>query len=60
MLQCCGGAVRPRYKLMTSYMPKVGSMGLDMMYRTCTVQVRWWGRSGNHVGVESARLSVVI
>jgi len=26
---------------MTSYMPKVGSMGLDMMYRTCTVQVGW-------------------
>jgi glutamate--cysteine ligase len=24
---------------MTSYMPKVGSLGLDMMYRTCTVQV---------------------
>jgi hypothetical protein len=28
-----------RYKLMTAYMPTVGSMGLDMMYRTCTVQV---------------------
>jgi glutamate--cysteine ligase len=27
-----------RYKIMTSYMPKVGSLGLDMMYRTCTVQ----------------------
>ena len=27
-----------RYKIMTSYMPKVGSYGLDMMYRTCTVQ----------------------
>lgn len=25
---------------MTGYMPTVGSMGLDMMYRTCTVQVR--------------------
>jgi glutamate--cysteine ligase len=23
---------------MTSYMPKVGKLGLDMMYRTCTVQ----------------------
>jgi glutamate--cysteine ligase len=23
---------------MTAYMPKVGSLGLDMMYRTCTVQ----------------------
>jgi glutamate--cysteine ligase len=29
---------KSRYKIMTSYMPKVGSLGLDMMYRTCTVQ----------------------
>ena len=27
-----------RYKIMTAYMPKVGELGLDMMYRTCTVQ----------------------
>src|SRR5665647_3113525 len=27
-----------RYKIMTNYMPKVGKYGLDMMYRTCTVQ----------------------
>jgi glutamate--cysteine ligase len=27
-----------RYKIMTAYMPKVGTLGLDMMYRTCTVQ----------------------
>src|SRR5947208_4433195 len=27
-----------RYKIMTAYMPKVGRYGLDMMYRTCTVQ----------------------
>jgi glutamate--cysteine ligase len=27
-----------RYKIMTAYMPKVGEYGLDMMYRTCTVQ----------------------
>ena len=27
-----------RYKIMTAYMPKVGTFGLDMMYRTCTVQ----------------------
>jgi glutamate--cysteine ligase len=27
-----------RYKIMTGYMPKVGKFGLDMMYRTCTVQ----------------------
>jgi glutamate--cysteine ligase len=30
---------KSRYKIMTDYMPKVGSRGLDMMYRTCTVQV---------------------
>src|SRR5210317_553733 len=28
-----------RYRLMTSYMDKVGTMGKSMMYRTCTVQV---------------------
>jgi glutamate--cysteine ligase len=27
-----------RYRIMTNYMPKVGQLGLDMMYRTCTVQ----------------------
>src|SRR6478609_8334198 len=27
-----------RYQIMTNYMPKVGTLGLDMMYRTCTVQ----------------------
>jgi glutamate--cysteine ligase len=27
-----------RYKIMTAYMPIVGTLGLDMMYRTCTVQ----------------------
>ena len=30
---------KSRYKIMTAYMPKVGTRGLDMMYRTCTVQV---------------------
>ena len=28
-----------RYKIMANYMPKVGTRGLDMMFRTCTVQV---------------------
>ncbi|MDI9350334.1 MAG: glutamate--cysteine ligase [Candidatus Symbiobacter sp.] len=28
-----------RYKIMRDYMPKVGNLGLDMMLRTCTVQV---------------------
>jgi glutamate--cysteine ligase len=27
-----------RYKIMSNYMPKVGRYGLDMMFRTCTVQ----------------------
>src|SRR5579862_9451595 len=27
-----------RYKIMTGYMPRVGQYGIDMMYRTCTVQ----------------------
>ncbi len=30
---------KSRYGIMTAYMPKVGSLGLDMMYRTATVQV---------------------
>ena len=29
---------KERYKIMREYMPKVGSRGLDMMTRTCTVQ----------------------
>ncbi|MFC3123546.1 glutamate--cysteine ligase [Pseudoroseomonas globiformis] len=28
-----------RYAIMRNYMPRVGTMGLDMMLRTCTVQV---------------------
>jgi glutamate--cysteine ligase len=30
---------KSRYAIMREYMPKVGSRGLDMMLRTCTVQV---------------------
>ena len=30
---------KQRYGVMTKYMPQVGSRGLDMMYRTATVQV---------------------
>lgn len=30
---------KARYGIMRAYMPKVGSLGLDMMHRTCTVQV---------------------
>jgi glutamate--cysteine ligase len=28
-----------RYKIMLRYMPEVGNLGLDMMLRTCTIQV---------------------
>ncbi len=30
---------KSRYGIMANYMPKVGTRGLDMMFRTCTVQV---------------------
>jgi len=30
---------KSRYAIMKAYMPKVGKLGLDMMYRTATVQV---------------------
>lgn len=30
---------KARYDIMRDYMPKRGSMGLDMMHRTCTMQV---------------------
>ena len=32
--------VQGRYNIMRAYMPKVGSLGLEMMLRTCTIQVR--------------------
>jgi len=36
-----------RYRIMTAYMPKVGKHGLDMMYRTCTVQTNldYWSEA---------------
>ena len=30
---------KARYRIMREYMPRVGALGLDMMKRTCTVQV---------------------
>lgn len=30
---------KARYNIMRTYMPKVGTMGLDMMFRSCTIQV---------------------
>ena len=32
---------KDRYKIMKNYMPQVGSRGLDMMARTCTVQANF-------------------
>ena len=32
---------KERYKIMTKYMPTVGSMGLDMMFRTSTIQANF-------------------
>ena len=32
---------KKRYKIMSSYMPRVGSLGLDMMLRTCTIQANF-------------------
>jgi len=47
-----------RYKLMDSYMQRVGTMGQTMMRRTCTVQVnldfsqsRTWCRTARGAGV---------
>jgi glutamate--cysteine ligase len=34
-----GWMPKGRYKIMGAYMPKKGALGLDMMLRTCTVQV---------------------
>ena len=30
---------KQRYTIMRNYMPKVGNLGLDMMFRSCTIQV---------------------
>ena len=30
---------KSRYKIMRDYMPRVGTLGLDMMFRSCTIQV---------------------
>ncbi|CAB4310333.1 unnamed protein product [Prunus armeniaca] len=30
---------KERYEIIRNYMPKVGSLGLDLMFRTCTAQV---------------------
>ena len=45
-----------RYKIMTAYMPKVGTLGLDMMYRTCTVQANLDFSVRSRHGEEAARV----
>ena len=37
-----------RYRLMTDYMGRVGTLGTQMMYRTCTVQVNLDFDRGGH------------
>ena len=48
-----------RYKVMSGYMPKVGSLGLDMMYRTCTVQVNLDFKSETDM-VQKLRVSLAL
>ncbi len=48
-----------RYKIMTAYMPKVGTRGLDMMYRTCTVQTNLDFRSEADM-VKKLRVSIAL
>ncbi|MCO5549474.1 hypothetical protein L7F22_002945 [Adiantum nelumboides] len=43
-----------RYEIMRKYMPKVGTHGHDMMFRTCTVQV---GKKG-HLDSQNASLQI--
>jgi glutamate--cysteine ligase len=50
---------KSRYRIMTAYMPKVGSRGLDMMYRTCTVQVNLDFRSEADM-VRKLRVSIAL
>jgi glutamate--cysteine ligase len=48
-----------RYEIMRSYMPKVGGQGLDMMFRTCTVQVNLDFRSEADM-VKKLRASIAL
>jgi glutamate--cysteine ligase len=48
-----------RYRIMTAYMPKVGRYGLDMMYRTCTVQTNL-DYSGEADMVKKMRVSLAL
>jgi glutamate--cysteine ligase len=50
---------KSRYKIMTAYMPKVGRLGLDMMYRSATVQVNL-DFSGEADMVKKLRVSLAL
>jgi glutamate--cysteine ligase len=50
---------KSRYAVMRAYMPKVGTMGLDMMTRTCTVQVNLDFASENDM-VRKLRVSLAL
>jgi len=50
---------KARYEIMRNYMPKVGTMGLDMMLRTCTVQVNLDFASEQDM-VEKFRISLAL
>lgn len=50
---------KSRYAIMTNYMPRVGSLGLDMMYRTATVQVNLDFRDEADM-VEKMRVSLAL
>jgi len=50
---------KARYDIMRAYMPKKGSMGLDMMLRTCTVQVNLDFASESDM-VEKFRIGVAL
>ena len=48
---------KERYAIMTRYMPQVGSRGLDMMYRTATIQVNLDFAERSRHGQEAARVA---
>lgn len=50
---------KSRYAIMTNYMPRVGGLGLDMMYRTATVQVNLDFRDEADM-VEKMRVSLAL
>ena len=49
---------KSRYAIMRRYMPLKGSLGLDMMFRTCTVQANLDFTEGKPNGFLSARANV--